>query len=488
MLFTRWRQVVGVSSVLLLAACQDQLTTPVLPDRAEQASAAAAEQANGRPQEEEMARIARDVPGFGGFHYDREGNVTAYVTDLSQGAAVRAALRPIVQERMAWRGARGAAPPRFTLLHGRYGFLQLATWRDELSTPVLDLPGVESVDLDEAANRIRIGVSNGAVRGAVQSKLAQLGIPGDAAVIELEDTVYPIDPTTPSYEVGSSSCGFAAYTIEDCIRPLTGSIQIGWLVPNQAPGTFSRCTTGFVADMDDGTRVVITNSHCGERLWARDYESYYQNYPGTTGNVRTDLYVGHEYRDPSGSSCGFLSVNKCRNADAMAIWVDPSTGATTNFGYIARTTYANTGSPGSEVIDQANPTFRISSTVYSVRLNDPINKIGVKTGWTRGYVSQTCVDTNTEGYRKYRCQDKARLHLDSGDSGSPVFREVGDGTVVLYGLVWGASDDRQTAYFSSFPQIQKDLGTLRVAIPTYYPPTDPEEPVDPPCEDFRVIC
>lgn len=488
MRFTRRSGIVGISFTLLLAGCQDQPTSPVVPSGAKQVNAAAADQANGRQDEEEMAQIAREVPGFGGFYFDREGNVTAFLTDPAKGPAAQAALRPIIQERAAWRGARGMAQPRFMVRQGQFGFLQLAGWRDQLSIPVLDLPGVKAVDLDESDNRIWIGITDATARGAVQNKLAQLGIPREATVIEIEEDAFLLDPTTPSYEAGSSTCAYAAYEIDDCIRPLIGGIQIGWLVPNQEPNTFSGCTTGFVADMDDGTRVVVTNSHCGETEWGRDYESYYQNFPGVPGSVRHDLYVGHEYRDPSGSSCGFLSVNKCRNADAMAFWIDPSTGATTNFGYIARTTFANYGAPGSKVIDQANPTFRISSTVGTVRENDPVNKIGVRTGWTRGYVTRSCVDVNAGNYHKYRCQSKTDLHAFKGDSGSPVFREVGDGTVVLYGLIWSISTDQQSAFFSSFPQIQKDLGTLRVAIPTYYPPSDPEDPPPPPDCGTQIQC
>lgn len=46
----------------------------------------------------------------------------------------------------------------------------------------------------------------------------------------------------------------------------------------------------------------------------------------------------------------------------------------------------------------------------------------------------------------------------------------------------------QSAYFSSFPQMQKDLGTLRVATATYYPPPPADTIPDDPTCGTEVIC
>jgi hypothetical protein len=70
-----------------------------------------------------------------------------------------------------------------------------------------------------------------------------------------------------------------------------------------------------------------------------------------------------------------------------------------------------------------------------------LNKMGYRSGWTRGNVSSTCLDaedTRRDGTRIMNlCQGVVNANVREGDSGSPVFRQIGTNTVSLEGIVWG---------------------------------------------------
>jgi hypothetical protein len=210
-------------------------------------------------------------------------------------------------------------------------------------------------------------------------------------------------------------------------RPLEGGLQIAFRRSGQAADRFSACTLGFNALLNDGTRAVITNSHCSDRSWDFDNTTYYQPVPGF------ERYLGYEYRDPNGTSCGFLSPNVCRDADAAAMYVDPL--VQTHLGYLARTVNRVQGpwEAGSLSIDGSNPRFSVSGKQSWVSNGQVVDKVGRTTGWTHGGVFAACEDVSV-GYRswsKLRCQALATLTARPGDSGSPVFRWSGGETVWL---------------------------------------------------------
>jgi hypothetical protein len=399
--------------------------------------------------------------------------MVAHLVDPAHRASARALLEPIVQE-MAARRAPGRRAPELLYREGRYGFLELAEWRDRLTAVMLDLPGVAFVDLDEVENRVAIGVFNESARATVAARFAGLGIPRDAVLIPLEEEMIIPEQISPSLSAAAAGTALGALN-----RPLVGGIQIGYQDPGQVSPAYKSCTLGFVANLDDGRRVLITNSHCSDRSWDLDGGAYFQPHP-----LIATQYIGFEVRDPNGVSCGFLSVNKCRNADAAAVLIPP-TEVEADQGFIARTVYSSYGPgvPGSTDIDPARPRFMINGKAGTPYVNQHLQKMGGNTGWTRGFVTRTCVDASTAGYRKLRCQDYADIYADGGDSGSPVFVDNMDGTVLLSGLLWGSNASKTFIAFSSMAQIHKDLGSLDVVAPGSTPPPPP--PVEPGCFDVR---
>jgi hypothetical protein len=133
-----------------------------------------------------LLRVERAAPGFGGMFIDRDGRLTVYLMDSAQLPAARAAI-----EAAFGRGVIPAAGLR--AVSGQYTLSQLAAWTQQ-AAGVMELPGVTFVDLDEARNRVTVGIDDSSKTQAVQQILGSLDIPRGAVVI---DTVDPIRPVRP---------------------------------------------------------------------------------------------------------------------------------------------------------------------------------------------------------------------------------------------------------------------------------------------------
>lgn len=475
----RWTVATSATLATLLIGCQDQTSTPTSPQAEPNLQVGSSEVIDGsqyrpRPEEAEFAELAREIPGSAGFFFDEEGNLVVYLKDLGLRDKAKSKLEPTLRaQRVGQRpGGRVRRSDQVLVRQAQYDFFHLAVWRDRATDPVLDIPDVVFVDLNEALNRVQVGISDPAARPKVERKLAELGVPSEAVILEDTDPIVS-DPPPPSYSVSPVP---PTQSLQSYYRPLRGGLQIAFL---RSDGQEGACTLGVVVKSGAG---FLTNSHCTASYWARDSRSIYQHRA-----FGSSYYVGYETSDPEGSSCGFLSVNKCRNSDAALISIPA--GVSSDFGFIMRTTRYNyggrSGGAGSLEVDQANPRFQIVGKAgSSPYMGQELDKMGRTTGWTFGGVINTCVDTNGPGYRKLLCQVRATYYSAGGDSGSPVFDWAGQGygnTVVLHGIHWGSAQDNSYAVFSPFNRIEMDFGPLSVMPSTggggTTPP--PEEPCEP---------
>lgn len=409
-----------------------------------------------RPAEAAFAKLARDVPGAGGFFLDETGTVFVYLKDRGRSDAAREHVATLLE---GTRGVRRSAggKPMMVALGGRFDFFELNTARNRVSSPVLDLPGVVYVDLDEAANRVTVGVSEARARGRVEARLAELGVEREIVNIEAVDDI--TEPVVPGAPISSINPSFSS--VNGLIRPVVGGTQLGTRVSD--PDKFRKCTLGFVARLNDGTRAIITNSHCSPTIWGTDHAVFHQPSPGRYDESHR---FGYEYRDKGGESCGFLSINVCRYADATAVRIDDA--MPDQAGYIVRTRFYSEvfSTPGSFDIDPVNPRFRIVGEAGFPFPGQYSHKIGATTGWTRGLVDHTCTDTKqpSRSYSRLRCQYSTRAGVDGGDSGSPVFFDNLDGTVMIQGILFGRSDGR--FWWSPIHGIERDLGALNLLAPS----------------------
>lgn len=457
-----------VSAGCALVGCRD--VAPPTGAEAVTGVHAASAVAGDRPDEAEMTAFARRIPGLAGYHFGPDGDLVVSLTDPAQAEHARTVLAGV-----AARGRGG----RVHVRPARYAYLQLRGWRDEWSGRILEVADVSFVDLDEAANQVVVGIAQPQARARVLELLrgAQVPVPAvgfSQAGLASSRSLVEYAPYLATWPTQGDS-------ITSYRRPLEGGLKVSYRHSSD-PTLATTCTAGFVA-MLGGVRVLVTASHCSLRHWDLDNTTYFQAQPGAA------RYVGYEYRDPNGSSCGFLSPNVCRNSDGSAIALEPDVGA--SLGYIVRPV----GPPpegispygvrvSSLLVDAANPRFLITA-VRSPVLNELVDKVGATTGWTRGVVSRPCVDMPAQrSWSKLRCQAWTRFSSADGDSGGPVFVPGPDGTATLLGMMWGGVTEggEQYSTVSSVGQIEKDLGTLQV-IPGGSSggggPGDGGEPTDP---------
>ena len=131
-----------------------------------------------------LLRVERAAPGFGGMYVDKDGRLAVFLKDAAQLPAARAAIETVFgQGTIPAGGAHAVA--------GQYTMSQLAAWTRRAGR-VLELPGVVFVDLDEARNRVAVGVEDDSRTPSVQKMLASLDIPRAAVVIETTEPIKPV--------------------------------------------------------------------------------------------------------------------------------------------------------------------------------------------------------------------------------------------------------------------------------------------------------
>ena len=292
--------------------------------------------------------------------------------------------------------------------------------------PLFELAGVVFTDADETRGRLVVGVANRASEGQVRGRLRALGVAGQSVdVVETEEI-------------------FALASLRDRSPDIVGGLQI----------RFSQffCSLGFPA-FRNGERGFVTASHCSDRQGTVDGTTYYQ----PLNQVANDL-VGTEIADPpyvrngagcpKGKKCRLSDANFSRGAGPRALIV----------GGIARTTGLN-----SLEIDAASPTFSITGEGVA-GVGTTADKVGRTTGWTRGTVTNTCVNTGVSGTSIVLiCQTfvtSGGVIVSGGDSGSPVFRSAGGGNVTLLGGLWGGNGSGTQFVYSPIANIEAELGAL----------------------------
>ncbi|HXH07213.1 MAG TPA: hypothetical protein VNI83_11545 [Vicinamibacterales bacterium] len=291
--------------------------------------------------------------------------------------------------------------------------------------PLFELAGVIFTDADETTGRLAVGVIDRDVEGLVRARLRVLGV--RAEVVDVLETE-PI---------------FAVATLRDRVRPVPGGVQI----------RFSQylCSLGFVA-WRAGVEGFVTASHCSDRQGAADGTLYYQPLEQTA-----EEFIGTEIADPAffRNTGGCPRGRRCRYSDSN--FSDGDDGVSLALGRIARTTGPNNGSleiAGEFIVTGEGP----------AAVGQTGNKVGRTTGWTQGTVTRTCVNTGVSGTNiVLLCQDfvenTVRI-VDSGDSGSPVFRLEANGSVTLLGNLWGGSSSGTTFVYSPIANIERELAVL----------------------------
>lgn len=428
-------------SVLLLLAfatmgCVDDSPSPIVGSEPESASPSIGSSTHGPyTLDDAFEDVARRVPGFGGAYSDEQGRVHIYLKDPARAGAAEDALKTaFADSRLASALAQGSAE----IEEAQFDYLELADWRRK-SRVLLSTAGVVSLDIDERANRLVLGVSpSGPTVEQIEGRLPQIGIPSSALTLESQQPFRRL------------------LTLDDRVRPVKGGLRID---KDLSPA----CTLGFTAYLGSN-KGFVTNSHCTNVQGGEEGTKFYQ--PSETGTN----FIGTEYSDPdyfSVSPCP--SGRLCRYSDSSFESYD--SGVDTRDGRIARTTYRGR-TTGSLVISPSDPFFLIRAEAGNPVQSEELNKVGQTTGWTYGDVTQTCTDTNVSlSTITLLCQYIVDAGAGPGDSGSPVFGwhyggSSGTEEVTLYGVLWGGSGN--DFVFSSIGLVEYEIG-LMTTTTSYIP-------------------
>lgn len=371
--------------------------------------------------DEQLARVAEHIPGFGGIFLDERGQITV---SLVPGEVTTQSVRELgaqIATLLSWEEPRLRAGA-IRLVPARYSFLQLKQWHDLLSPQIFEQEGVVLTDIDEVQNRLRIGVESAERVPEVLEALQQLGIPREAVLLEEVEPIFPMA------------------TLRDQVRPLVGGLQINF------PGFL--CTLGFNA-VRSGIAGFVTASHCTEIQGGVENTPYWQPLEAS------DTFIGTEIVDPLYR--WFLGCPRgrvCRYSDSA--FARLASGVSFGLGSLARTE----GLGALTIVGN----FQITAEATRQLRGEILNKVGRTTGWSQGPITSTCVNVGVTGTRiVLLCQDFVQATVGAGDSGSPVFRLVnGNGSVVLYGLLWGGNSSGTNFVYSPIRNIQRsgELGPL----------------------------
>lgn len=430
-----------VIATLVLAACAERPREPLGVQRPFLASTVAQLSQEVTPDQMEVAQV---VPGFGGYFIDETGEPTVYLADPSQQDAAAQALAGFLAD-------RGFTAADLRVRQADYSYLQLDAWHEQAWPAALAVSGAVFSDVDEASNRLRFGGVDAAAVAGIAAAVVQQGVPSAAVVVE---------QTAPIAQ---------ALTLRDRVRPVHGGYQINFFASPVSPVTLV-CTLGFNA-VKNGVNSFIVNSHCTDHQGGTETPTdYYQPLRDQNGDRLPDAenFIGVEVEDPQYDpiTCAtdFLPGTVCRYSDAAR--AEYAAGLPFDLGRIARTE-ARDPDNGTLTVDAANPSFRIVAEARRSVVGEEASKVGRTTGWTFGPVTQTCINSLVLGTVPpiiQRCQDRVRAGVAGGDSGSPVFRRLGNGSNVrLMGILWGSSvgGDEVTFVFSPMHGIHRELGDFQ---------------------------
>lgn len=376
----------------------------------------------GSPATPAMARVAQDptptlgslaevIPSFGGVYIDAAGRPTVLLTDRQDEVVARRALTRFARE-------AGVDPSQIQVQQAAFRFQQLNGWYDRIWTEALEQPGAVYSDLDEANNRILIGVEHPQAANAVRGLAARLGVPASAIEVRVVEPIRTVA------------------TLRDNVNPKVGGLQIHF-------GNYV-CTLGFNANFG-GVASFITNSHCTNTQGGVEGTQYYQ--PSSSVN---STVIATEVADPEylrGSPAGCPKNKRCRYSDSSRANYAP--GISFDLGGIAIT-----GLGSLTISGTLNITNEIDATRTPVVVGATASKVGRTTGTSTGQVTNTCVNTSVSGSNIMQlCQTFVTAAVGSGDSGSPVF--TGNS---LVGILWGGSSTQFV--FSPLRSIKDELGNF----------------------------
>lgn len=397
--------------------------------------------------DQKFASIAAGVPGFGGIFFDEKGNLNIYQKNPNSITKKNSALALLT-------GMSSADKTNVKILEAKYDYFELQEWRTLLRRKILGKKSVISLDINERKNRVDVGISDSLKINEVKKAITGYNIPSAA---------FSVVKTEPFITQQFIPPGPQGNSLAEEVDKKAGGLQI----ERSNGGT---CTLGFNVvwynnQTGNNEKGFVTNSHCTNTQGGTENTDFGQHTNSSSN------FVGTEVEDPtyfSGTSGYYTCPTgyECRVSDTALI--NYTSGIDDPLGKIYKTHYYGTGSSSGSIIHDGEM-FSITSEGTYPYAGQTLNKIGYRSGWTRGNISNTCEDavtTKNDGTPIILlCQGIVNANSRPGDSGSPVFMEVsGEDNIRLEGILWGGrtlNGVRQFA-FSPFASITQDLNIISV--------------------------
>ena len=186
---------------------------------------------------ERLEQVAEEVPEFGGLFMSNNGaTLNIYLTENETDQQKRERTQEKIEELFDVKSGL-----TLNVIKGDYTITQLSAWYDLMgSEGIWDQNGVRSTDLNEATNKIYVGVSSEEDVAGVNALLDANSIPRRAVTVVVEEPM-----TTGSHTVRQRA--------QD--DKMAGGYQIRIDSRN--------CTMGFVA-IKGRTAGMVTAGHCTE--------------------------------------------------------------------------------------------------------------------------------------------------------------------------------------------------------------------------------
>lgn len=329
-------------------------------------------------------------------------------------ASAAAAVRSLALDLATVHGSDFIDASSVEVLPGDFAFSELVAWNRILRPRLLQIPGFISIDADERLNRVVVEVEAPEDFAAVLKAVEDVGAP-DAAV----------EPRLGLRPVAARSTSLTSR-----VRPTAAGLKIGLVVD---------CTHGWTVRTDQGEEGFLTAAHCTS-----------DTPPGgptgaTVVQPQDPVFdvVGSVLLNPSWSSTWCSQQSTCAGADVLF--------AESNIASyrVARTSavQAFNNTPG---------TLHVAGWWISVGKVAPpwvglhADKVGNTTGWTRGEITASCVDTVVEyppfGPAEILCAHRVwRASGGKGDSGAPVFWSTSDPAATLrpFGILFAVGPASQ---------------------------------------------
>ena len=382
--------------------------------------------------DEALLELEKQLPNMGGLYLDKEGTAHVLLTaDATEGERQTALHIGNAIASVRSRSRVLALSPSTTVVESaRFRFSELIRFR-EYATSVLTLDSVQSLDADERANRVSVGVLTPEAEARTRAYWEQLGLPADALKVFIRPPISALRKLT------------------DEVRPVPGGYKI-W---TGAFSSYKQCTMGYaVYSSRLGQFGFLTNAHCTPTPGVVENTSF-SNGAWAIGNEKLDppyFTTSQDSRCPPGELC--------RYSDSVFV-----ASSSTDFAAVAQTINycALPSTHCSLTVKSSPPTFYPHGFASAPLLGQHFEKIGQVTGWTYGPIEESCAKMYDQGAgRYYLCQYGVSAGSAAGDSGSPVFTWDGAQNPIA-GILWGGNTyDSNYFVFSPFFGINQDLGDI----------------------------